>query len=58
MSYNLFYFLFSTLIFLHLIAFQVKTLDVSEPQTCLRIFKSNNYLGFIVFINILIGGYF
>ena len=58
MSYSFFYFLFSTLIFLHLIAFQVKTLNVSRAQTCLRIFKSNNFLGFIVFINILIGGYF
>jgi len=58
MSYSFFYFLFSTLIFLHLIAFQVKTLNISKAQTCLRIFKSNNFLGFIVFINILIGGYF
>ena len=58
MSYSFFYFLFSTLIFLHLIAFQVKTLNISRAQTCLRIFKSNNFLGFIVFINILIGGYF
>ena len=58
MSYSFFYFVFSSLIFLHLIAFQVKTLNVSKPQTCLKIFKSNNFLGFIVFINILIGGYF
>ena len=58
MSYNLFYFLFSVLIFLHLIAYQIKTLNISAPQMCLKIFKSNNFLGFIVFVNILIGGYF
>ena len=58
MSYSLFYFVFSTLIFLHLIFFQVRTLNILEPQMCLRIFKSNNFLGFIVFINILIGGYY
>ena len=58
MSYNLFYFLFSALIFLHLIVYQIKTLNISAPQMCLKIFKSNNFLGFIVFVNILIGGYF
>ena len=58
MSYSLFYFIFSTLIFLHLIAYQIKTLDISAPQMCLKIFKSNNFLGFIVFVNILVGGYF
>ncbi len=58
MSYSLFYFIFSTLIFLHLIAYQIKTLNISAPQMCLKIFKSNNFLGFIVFVNILVGGYF
>ena len=58
MSYSFFYFIFSTLIFLHLIAYQAKPLNISNPQMCLRIFKSNNFLGFIVFVNILIGGYF
>ena len=58
MSYSLFYFIFSTLIFLHLIVYQVKTLNISESQMCLRIFNSNNFLGFIVFVNILIGGTF
>ena len=56
MSYSFYYFLFSTLIFFHLIAFQIKPLDISNPQMCLNKFKSNNFLGFLVFINILIGG--
>ena len=58
MSYSIFYFIFSIIIFLHLIFFQLKTLNISKPQMCLRIFKSNNFLGFIVFINILIGSYY
>ena len=58
MSYSVFYFVFSALIFLHLIFFQVRTLNILEPQMCLRTFKINNFLGFIVFINILIGGYY
>ena len=38
--------------------YQIKTLNISNPQMCLKIFKSNNFLGFLVFVNILIGGYF
>ena len=35
--------------------YQVKNLEVSNPNMCLIKFKSNNLLGLIVFINILIG---
>ena len=56
MSYNFYYFLFSILIFFHLILFQIRPLDISKPQMCLSKFKSNNFLGLLVFINILIGG--
>ena len=58
MSYSFYYFIFSVLIFFHLIVFQIKPLDISNPKVCLRKFKSNNFLGFLVFLNILIGGYF
>ena len=58
MFYSFYYFIFSGLILFHLIAFQIKPLDISKPQTCLSKFKSNNFLGFLVFLNILIGGYF
>ena len=58
MSYNLYYFLFSILIFLHLMFYQIKSLKVSEPITCLKIFKSNNFLGLLVFLNILVGNSF
>ena len=56
MSYSFYYFAFSVLIFFHLLIFQIKPLDISNPKVCLSKFKSNNFLGFLVFINILIGG--
>ena len=58
MSYNIYYFLFSILIFLHLMFYQIKSLKVMEPITCLKIFKSNNFLGLLVFFNILVGNSF
>ena len=58
MSYNIYYFLFSILIFLHLMFYQIKSLKVMEPITCLKIFKSNNFLGLLVFLNILVGNSF
>jgi len=58
MSYNLYYFLFSILIFLHLMVYQIRNLEVLEPMACLKIFKSNNFLGLLVFLNILVGNSF
>ena len=58
MSYSVFYFIFSIIVFLQLMMFQIKPLNISKPEECLKKFKSNNFLGFLVFLNILIGGYF
>jgi len=58
MSYSFYYFLFSILIFLHLMFYQIRSLRFLEPATCLKIFKSNNFLGFLVFLNILVGNFF
>ena len=58
MSYNIYYFLFSILIFSHLMFYQIRSLKVKEPITCLKIFKSNNFLGLLVFLNILVGNSF
>ena len=55
MSFDLYYFLFSVLIFIHLIFYQIRDLKVSDPTRCFKIFKSNNFLGLLVFLNILIG---
>tara|TARA_E500000178_G_scaffold133581_1_gene133556 strand:+ start:733 stop:1599 length:867 start_codon:yes stop_codon:yes gene_type:complete len=55
MSYSLYYFLFSLLILLHLMFYQIRSLKVLDPNLCLKIFKSNNFLGLLVFLNILVG---
>ena len=55
MNFNYFYFLFLTLPILHLIFFQIKQLNIKDPEKCFKIFKSNNFFGFLIYINILIG---
>tara|TARA_E500000178_G_scaffold85397_1_gene83977 strand:- start:5090 stop:5956 length:867 start_codon:yes stop_codon:yes gene_type:complete len=55
MSFNLIYFLFSILIFLHLVFYQLRGLKILDPLMCLKMFKSNNFLGLLVFLNILVG---
>jgi 4-hydroxybenzoate polyprenyltransferase len=40
--------------FLHLFFFQLKVFKSKNPKSCLRIFKSNNVFGLIIFLNILI----
>ena len=55
MNFNYFYFLFLFLPIGHLIFFQIYKLNVKEQLDCLFKFKSNNFLGLLIFINILIG---
>ena len=55
MNFNLFYFLFLIIPIVQLFLYQIKTFDPNNSNTCLKIFKSNNYFGLIVFLNILIG---
>ena len=54
---NIFYFTL-TITFLHLFIYQIKSFSADEPKNCLKIFKSNNILGLIVFVNILFGKIF
>ena len=55
MNFNIIYFLFLLFPLLHLFQFQIKNFKSDNPSTCLRLFKSNNFLGLIIFVNILIG---
>ena len=55
MSFKYYYFIFMILPILHLLVFQIKKLNTNLPYDCLNRFKSNNFLGLIIFINILIG---
>ena len=55
MNFKIYYFLFMVVPILHLLVFQIKKLDINLPINCLIKFKSNNILGLIIFINILVG---
>ena len=55
MEFKIYYFLFMIIPILHLLVFQVKKLNTSLTMDCLVKFKSNNLLGLIIFINILVG---
>ena len=55
MSFKFYYFLFMIIPILHLLVFQIKKLNTNLPFDCLNKFKSNNFLGIIIFINILVG---
>ena len=52
---NYFYFIFLILIFFYTFYFQLKKLNIKSPSSCLKIFKSNNILGSIVFISLILG---
>jgi len=54
MNFNNYYFLFLILPAIHLF-FQIKVLNIKDQNVCLKIFKSNNMLGLIIFTNLLIG---
>jgi len=54
MNFKTHYFLFMLIPATQLIN-QVKKLDISLPNICLQIFKSNNFLGLLILINFLIG---
>jgi 4-hydroxybenzoate polyprenyl transferase len=55
MSFKYYYFMFLIFPIFHLLVFQVKKLNTEQPIDCLNRFKSNNFLGLIIFMNILIG---
>ena len=55
MSFKYYYFMFLIFPIFHLLVFQVKKLNTEQPIDCLNRFKSNNFLGLIILVNILIG---
>ena len=54
MNFNYIYFGILVIPFIHLFIFQINKFRINDPKICLKIFKSNNIFGLIVFINILI----
>ena len=54
-DFKIYYFMFLIFPILHLLSFQIKNLDFKNTTDCLNKFKSNNFLGLLIFMNILIG---
>ena len=55
MGYNIFYFIFMIVVIYHLFYVQLKKLKIESEVNCLKIFKSNNLVGLIIFVNLIIG---
>ena len=55
MNFKIFYFMFLIIPIFQLLKFQIKDLVIKDTDDCLRKFKSNNFLGLVIFINILVG---
>ena len=55
MNFKIFYFFFLVVPLIHLIKNQIIDLKITDTLNCLKKFKSNNLLGFLILVNILIG---
>jgi|TARA_B110000261_G_scaffold160836_1_gene201175 4-hydroxybenzoate polyprenyltransferase len=58
MEFNFIYFISIGITSCYLFINQIKNLDISNPLNCLKKFKSNNFFGLIVLVNIIIGKLF
>ncbi len=54
MNLNYNFYLFMIVPFIHLFLYQIKIFNLNDPSNCLKAFKSNNFLGLLIFLNILI----
>ena len=52
LNYN--FYLFIIVPFIHLFLYQIKIFNPKNASSCLKAFKSNNFLGLLIFLNILI----
>ena len=55
MEFSYFFYFTLTITIYHLFFYQIKILNIKNPKNCLKIFKSNNFFGLIVYLNILSG---
>ena len=58
MNFNYLFYIILSISIIHLLFFQIYRLDFRNPKNCLKIFKSNNLLGFLILINLFIGKIF
>ena len=54
MKFHYSYYFLTIIPFIHLFFYQMKIFKHKDPNSCLKAFKSNNFFGLIVFLNILI----
>jgi 4-hydroxybenzoate polyprenyltransferase len=55
MNFRYPFYIFLSISAIQLLFFQIYKLDFKDPKNCFKIFKSNNSIGLIILINILIG---
>ena len=55
MQLNKYYLIFLVLIFVQMFFFQLKKLDIKIAANCFNVFKSNNFLGFLIFTGLTVG---
>ena len=55
MDLNKIFYLIYLIIFLQIFYFQIKKLNIENKLICLKIFKSNNFLGLLVFLGLVAG---
>jgi 4-hydroxybenzoate polyprenyltransferase len=58
MNFNYLFYIILLISMFHLLFFQVYRLNFIDPKNCFKIFKSNNFLGFLILINLFIGKIF
>ena len=52
---NLTYFIFLCIASIQIFYFQIYKLDTNNMNSCLKVFRSNGFLGFLIFLGLLIG---
>jgi 4-hydroxybenzoate polyprenyltransferase len=55
MEFNFLYFIGILVAIYHLNFYQLNNFNSKSPENCLKIFKSNNFLGFVIFMSLVIG---
>ena len=55
LNFNNYFFIGTMAVFFHLSVTQIMNFNIKDREKCLKIFKSNNFLGLIILICILVG---
>ena len=55
MNFKIYFFMFFIIPLIHLFFLQIYKVKITDGVSCLKIFKSNNFFGFLIFVSFLIG---